>query len=213
MEIVTFRCDICGEERERPDWIAPCHGDMCCNCCKKKGLQDAKCKMASLDLERFAEGKMLNRNEFVGMLLEKAMSVALNTLKVEHQHNPYNLTFPCYQVNYPDILIEELGIVIECKNLSGKQAKHLTRKWLDKHIINRTCTSQYGRKLALFSYKPNPSLIKHLNSHDWRVYGLGTQILTLKEEKKAIPKLIKQFYWLKKEYDQTQKPILEQTKP
>ena len=81
---------------------------------------------------------------------------------------------------------------------------------LDNHIIKRPNVAKYNRKLALFSYKPRQSLRRHLNKHGWRVYGLGTQILTFKQERKSIGKLIKKFYWLKKEYAETQTPLPKQ---
>ena len=58
--------------------------------------------------------------------------------------------------------------------------------------------------MALFSYKPRKTLIKYLKSHGWRSYGLGFQILNIKQEEKAMPKLKQQFWWLKKLYDQNQ---------
>jgi len=160
--------------------------------------------MAQLELKRFSEGRQLNKNDVKGLLLEKAVSDSLNVLKIPHKHNPFNNTYPCYQTKSPDIAIGKLNTVIECKNLSKKQVDHLTPKWLDKHIIKRPNVAKYNRKLALFSHKPRQSLVRHLNKHGWRVYGLGTQILTFKLERKAIGKLIKKFYWLKKEYAQTQ---------
>jgi len=209
MDIVDFKCNTCGQEKARVvfDDEKPCYDNLCCDCCKRQGLQSAKCKMALLELDRLAKGKALNRNDFVGLLLEMAMSDALKTLGIPHKHNPFTNVYPCYQVNNPDIVIEKLDIVIECKNLSEKQVKHLTRKWLDGNIIDRPYASKYRRKFVLFSYKPRLSLIRYLNLHHWRVYGVGSQILTYRQERKAIPKLIRQFYWLRKEYDQTQEPI------
>jgi len=110
----------------------------------------------------------------------------------------------------PDIIIEELDAIIECKNLNQNQVENIiSKKWLDKNIIKRPNTSKYSLKIALFSYKPPESLIKYLNEHNWRVYGLGFQILDSKQEKKAIPRLKQQFYWLKKRYQEKQDSIME----
>lgn len=183
---------------------------MCCKCCKKQGLQPLECEIAQLEFKRFSEGKQLNRNDVKGLLLEKAVSDALNILGIPHQHNPFNNTYPCYKIESPDIAMEKLNTVIECKNLSKKQVDHLTTRWLDKHIIKRPNMAKYNRKLALLSYKPRQSLVRHLNKYGWRVYGLGTQILTFKQERKAIGKLIKKFYWLKKEYTRKHPPLPKQ---
>ena len=188
----------------------PCHKVICCVCCGKQGLQTPQCRMAQLELKRFAVGKQLNKNDVKGLLLEKAVSDTLHVLKMPHKHNPFNNTYPCYQTKNPDIIIDKLNTVIECKNLSRKQVNHLTTTWLDRHIIKRPNVVKYNRKLALFSYRPRKSLVRHLNRHGWRVYGLGTQILTFKQERKAIGKLIKKFYWLSKEYSQTQPQVPRQ---
>jgi hypothetical protein len=164
--------------------------------------------MERLEIERDVEGKQLNQNDVKGMLMERAISDALNALKVPHKHNPFNNTYPCYQNKSPDIVIEKLGIVIECKNLSKKQVDHLTPKWLNDNVIDRSYNKGYGRKLALFSYKPRLPLVRYLRKHNWRAYGLGTQILTSKQERRAIGKLIRNFYWLRKECygDKLKKP-------
>lgn len=156
--------------------------------------------MAKLEMERFAEGKELNKNDIKGLLLEKAVSDSLKALQIPHKPNPFNNTYPCYQNKSPDIIIPKLNIVIECKNLSKKTVDHLTKKWLDKNIIERNYNKGYARKRVLFSYKPRKPLLRYLNKHGWRSYGLGTQILTSREERKAVGKLVRMFYWLKKEY-------------
>jgi hypothetical protein len=164
--------------------------------------------MSQLEMKRFAEGRELNKNDIKGLLLEKAISDALKALHISHKHNPFDNTYPCYQNKSPDVTIQKLDIVIECKNLSKKQVDHLTTQWLDKNIIERDYNKGYTRKLVLFSLKPRVPLIRHLNKHGWRVYGLGTQILTHRQERKAIGRLVRNFYWLKKEYygDKLSKP-------
>lgn len=180
----------------------PCQNqrNMCCKCCEKQGLQPLQCKMARLEFDRYINGVQLNENDIKGLLLEKAISDTLKALQIPHKHNPFNNTYPCYQNKSPDITIEELDIVIECKNLSKKQVNHLTPNWLDKNIIDRPYNRGYKHKRVLFSYKPRVSLINHLNRHGWRVHGLGTQILTARQEREAIGKLKRSFYWLKKHY-------------
>ena len=65
MEIDGFPCNTCGEEktRLRLEGTNPCYGDMCCDCCKNKGLQTENCTLVSLELELIKQGKKLNLNE------------------------------------------------------------------------------------------------------------------------------------------------------
>ena len=212
MKITSYKCSRCGQEKIRISFYDEklCKKGICCKCCKKQALQPIECEIAQLELERFSAGKQLNKNDVKGLLLEKAVSDTLYILKIPHNHNPFNNTYPCYQTKSPDITIEKLNTVIECKNLSKKQVDHLTTKWLDKHVIKRPNVAKYNRKLALFSYRPRQSLARHLNKYGWRVYSLGTQILTFKQERKAVGKLKQRLYWLKKEYAETQTPLPKQ---
>ena len=206
MEMVHFKCDTCGEEKSRlvPQGVTPCYGDMCCDCCKKKGLQSDRCKLACLEFDLLGKGKKLNRNEEKGIFLERALSNTLKKLKVRHLHNPFKLYYSNYRGLNPDIIIDSLNAIIECKNINKKQVNLLSTQWLDKNVINRPNTSKYGLRMVLFSYKPRPTLVKYLKTCNWRVYGLGCQILNEKQEKRAIPRLKQQFWWLKKLHDQNQ---------
>lgn len=207
MEFDEYTCNNCGEEKERfrLEGTKPCYGDTCCDCCKKKGLQTESCELSCLEAELILNGKELNEYEKKGLLLERAISTTLDILNIPHKHNPFKLYYSNYQIDNPDIIINDLDAIIECKNLNEKQAKkRISKVWLDKHIINRPNTSKYSLKMALFSYKPPKSLIKYLEKHNYRVYGLGFQILNVKQEKKAIPRLKQQFWWLKKKYEQKQ---------
>lgn len=203
MNIIEYTCSNCGK-----DWTliilqdsSPCKTGLCCECCKKQGLQPPKCKMAQLAFKRFSQGKKLNENDIKGYLMEKAVSDALYSLKITHNHNPFNNTYPCYQNKRPDIVIKKLNLVIECKNLSKKQVDHsLSKNWLDKNIIKRPYFAKYKHKIVVFSFKPLRPSITYLHNHGWKVYSIETQILTLKQQKKAIAKMKQRFYWLQKEY-------------
>jgi hypothetical protein len=163
--------------------------------------------MDMLEFERYIEGKQ-NENDIKGMQLERAISNSLKALQIPHKHNPFNNTYPCYQNKSPDITIKKLDIVIECKNLSKKEVDHLTIGWLDRNVVYRPYNRGYERKLVLFSYKPRLTLVRYLGNHGWKAYGLGMQILTPKEERKATGKLARNFCWLKREYydDKLSKP-------
>jgi hypothetical protein len=203
MCLVKYTCHTCGEEKERPDWVTACHADMCCDCCKNKGLQTRKCKMACLEFDLLGKGKKLNRNEVKGIFLERAISNTLKNLGMPHKHNPFKLYYSNYQGKNPDIIIEALNGIIECKNLNSKQVDLLSAQWLDKNVIQRPNTSKYALKMALFSYKPRKALIRYLESHGWRTYGVGFQILNQKQEQRAMRKLKQQFWWLKKLCEKT----------
>ena len=111
---IEFACPDCGK-----DYIVLtsseeifCGKGICCSCCKKQGLQSEECKMFHLELEREANGTVLSRDDMKGLLMEKAVSDALTSLRIPHTHNPFNNTYPRYQNKKPDIIIEKLSLAI-----------------------------------------------------------------------------------------------------
>ncbi len=195
MKEVIFRCRECGNSILTLD-DTKSSNTLCVVCRRKHGLLNEESKRLRKELERLQEGKELNSNQKKGLLLELAVSKALSELRIPHDHNPFDITYPCFQEDRPDIIIERLGTVIECKNLNKKQVIHLNRKWLDENVIERPNVASYKRKRVVFSYGLRRSLKEHLENHDWKAYNLGTQILTLKEAYEAIPKLKQRFAWL-----------------
>src|SRR4030067_2999818 len=113
MSLLKYTCNTCGEKKERPNWITPCYSDMCCECCKKKGLQPDGCKLACLEFDLLSKGNQLNRNEEKGIYLERAISNTLKHLGIPHKHNPFELYYSHYQGKNPDIIIEALNGIIE----------------------------------------------------------------------------------------------------
>jgi hypothetical protein len=204
MNEIDFTCPDRGKEYlVLTDSNSPfCGKGICCKCCKRQGLQSQDCEMEQLALERFAQGKdRLNKNHLKGLLMEKAVSDALQVLGIPHDHIPFDNTYPCYQNKRPDIIVDKLNMTIECKNLSQKQIEDsLSEEWLDKNIIKRPYFKDYKRKIVFFSYKPQKPSVQYLNTHGWRVYGLGTQVLTVKQMNKSIGKIKQRFYWLKKQF-------------
>lgn len=199
---IDCACPDCGKKYIvlTPSEQIFCGKGICCSCCKKQGLQSEECKMFQLELEREANGTVLSRDDMKGLLMEKAVSDALTSLKIPHTHNPFNNTYPCYQNKRPDIIIEKLSLAIECKNLSQIQVdQRLSNAWLDENIIGRPYFKNYKLKIAFFSYKPRQSSVAYLNKHGWRAYSLGTQILTAEQMKKSLGKMKQRFYWLKKQ--------------
>ena len=203
MNIEKYKCVACGK-----DWARPVFEDMplsksnlCRKCLEQQCLQDPKYKMAQLELRRLLEGKELSENDLKGLLMEQAVSDALYSLEIPHSHNPFNITYPNYQNKCPDIIIEKLGVVVECKNLSKKQVdSSLSPEWLDDYIVKRPYFEKYERKIAFFSFKPLKPAVAYLRKNKWKVYNLGIQLTNLKEQKKAMGRIRQRFFWLKKEY-------------
>jgi hypothetical protein len=195
MKEVTFRCRECGTLIWTFD-DTKSSNTLCIACRRKHGLLNQESERLRKELERLQEGKELNSNQKKDLLLELAVSEALKELKIPHDPNPFDVTYPCYQEDRPDIIIERLDTVIECKNLNEKQVIHLNKKWLDENIIERPNVASYKCKRVVFSYGLRCSLKEHLENHGWKAYSLGTQILTLKEAYEAIPKLKQRFAWL-----------------
>lgn len=187
MKIIDYKCKNCGIEKERIIFnVSVCPQGVCCVCCKRQQLQPLDCEMAQLEFARFAEGKKLSENDVKGVLMEQAVSNALDALKIKHKHNPFNNTFPCYQNKNPDITVEDLNLVIECKNLSKKQVEHsLSEDWLDKNIVKRPYFAKYKRKIVVLSFKPLKPSLAYLHKYGWRIYSLGFQILTPEQQKKS----------------------------
>ncbi len=175
--------------------------------CVANAVRRKDCKMIVvnwlvLNLNFYNNGKELNENELKGIFLERAISNTLNNLGIPHKHNPFRLYYSNYQGKNPDIIIDSLDAIFECKNINEKQVNLLSTQWLDENVVQRPNTSKYTLKMALFSYKPRQNLVKYLKSNGWRSYGLGFQILNMKQERKVIPRLKQQFWWLRKAYEQ-----------
>ena len=170
---------------------------MCIACRRKQGLLNQQSRHLQEELERLLQRKELSGNHKKGILLELAVSRTLDKLGIPHYHNPFDITYPCYQESNPDIVIQVLNAVIECKNLNRSQVEHLTRGWLDVNIIKRPQVSSFDEKIAVFSYEPRPTRKKYLETKGWRTYSTGNQILTLGQAHNAIPRLKQQLYWLR----------------
>jgi hypothetical protein len=196
MKIVNYKCQKCGEERTTTDDTIYYLEKICGACRIKLNLASQESMRFRKELQRLLEGKELSRNQKVGALLEKAVSDALNELRIPHDHNPFDTTYVCYQGKGPDIIIKKLDTIIECKNLSRKQVQHLTADWLNGNVIERPDVTSYKNKIAVFSYRPRHRLVEHLKVHGWRVYGVGNQILTQRQAYEALPKLKQQLCWL-----------------
>jgi hypothetical protein len=161
------------------------------------GLLNQQSKHLQKELERLLQGKILSRNHKKGLLLEYAVSQTLDQLGIPNDPNPFDITYPCFQENRPDIIIGALNVVIECKNLNRLETRKLNRGWLDTNIIKRPQVASFEEKIAVFSYVPRQSTADYLETKGWRTYSVGSQILTLEQAKNSIPRLKQQLCWLR----------------
>jgi hypothetical protein len=170
---------------------------ICIACRRKQGLLNQQSIRLQKELERLLQGKELSKNHKKGMLLEYAVSKTLDELGIPHDPNQFDITYPCYQGTRPDIVIEALSVVIECKNLNRSETEILTRGWLDVNIIKRPQVNSFEEKIAVFGYEPKLKLKEYLGTKGWRTYSTGSQILTMGQAQNAIPRLKQQLYWLR----------------
>lgn len=195
MRIVSFKCQKCGEKKTTTDDSKSYSEKICIACRGKQGLLNQASEELRLELERLLEGKELSKDQEKGMLMEMAVSMTLDDLAIPHQHNPFNNTYVCYQGRRPDIIIEKLNTIIECKNLNKTQVYHLSRNWLNKNVIDRPYTTAYKHRIVIFSYKPRPQLVQHLKTNGWKAFSLGYQITNSREARKATPRLRQRLDW------------------
>jgi len=196
MKEVIFKCRECGNRILTLD-STKSDNTLCIACRRKHGFLNKESEHLQKELERLLEGKELNRNDKKGLLLELAVSMTLDELGIPHEHNPFDITYPCYQENNPDIVIGKLNVVIECKNLNRLQTEHLTHGWLDANIIRRPKVSSFEEKIVVFSHEPRLTVIEYLRGKGWRTYAVESQILTQSQAYNAIPRLKQQLYWLR----------------
>ena len=198
MRMVTYKCQKCGRRFLTTADAKP-QGVICIACRKKQGLLNRESRLLQKELERLLQGKELSRNHKKGMLLEMAVSKTLDELGIPHDHNPFDITYPCFQEDNPDIVIEKLDTIIECKNLNKVQTDHLALNWLNDNVVERPKVSSYEDKIVVFGYKPRLMLTKYLKTKGWRTCAVGSQILTQRQAHDAIPRLKQQLDWLREE--------------
>jgi hypothetical protein len=194
-QLAVSKCPKCGKTHLTTGNTTS--GKVCITCRRKQGLVNQQSKRLRKELDRLLEGKELSRNHKKGMLLEYAVSTALDQLGIPNDSNPFDLTYPCYQENRPDIIVRVLNVVIECKNLNRSETRKLNRGWLDANIIERPQVGSFEEKIAVFSYEPQQSTADYLETKGWRTYSIGSQILTLEQAKNSIPRLKQQLCWLR----------------
>jgi hypothetical protein len=205
MKIVTYKCKICGEERTTTDDAIFYREKICGTCRRKLGLANEESEHLQKELERLLQNKELSSNHKKGMLLEYAVSQTLDELGIPHDHNPFDITYPCYQEENPDIIIKALDTIVECKNLGKSETDNLTRGWMNQNVVEREKVSSFKNKIVVFSHEPKSSLVEYLQTKGWRTYTTESQVLTLGQARTAIPRLKQQLCWLREKIKSREK--------
>jgi hypothetical protein len=195
-QLAVFKCPKCGTRYLTTANTTP-RKKLCITCRRKQGLLNQQSKRLRKELERLLQGKELSKNHKKGILLEYAVSKTLDGLGIPHEHNPFDITYPCFQEENPDIIIKALDTVIECKNLGRSETDKLNCGWLNQNVVERKKVNSFGEKIVVFSHKPESSLKEYLESRGWRAYAVGNQILTVRQAHDAIPRLRQQLCWLR----------------
>jgi len=138
-------------------------------------------------------------NEKKGKFLEKAMSEALNVLGVPHEHNPFDNNYSVYTGKMGDILLPELDLIIECKNLSYWSSRYVNKIWLNREVIQREGTEKYRFRIILMSYPLSKNMHDYVRIRGWKMFVVGYQVLP-RNQSDAIRLLVRKFLWLSKKY-------------
>jgi hypothetical protein len=192
----TFTCSKCGKKYFTTAKTIP-RKKICIACRRKQGLLNEESKHLQKEIDRLRQGKKLSENDEKGILLEFAVSKTLDELEIPHKANPFDITYPCYQEDNPDIIVEALNTTLECKNLNRLQTNHLTRGWLDRNVIDRPKVTAFEEKIVVFGYRPKESIKLYLKTKGWRTCAAGSQILTSRQAIDAVPKLKQELIWLR----------------
>jgi len=139
----------------------------------------------------------LTKYQVIGRRAERCVSRALDILKIEHLHNPfdrdYAKTTSLEGFNTVDILSEHFAM--EIKNLNG--AHKLTRAWLNEEVVSRFRGYTDRIKYLVVSVLNIPyELRKYLWTKNIRVMEIGFQI-TDSNYKWILHYLIKHLAFLK----------------
>jgi len=145
------------------------------------------------------QGKDTILNQEKGKLLEKATSKALENLRIPHKHNPFGETYFRYTGKTGDILINELNLVIECKNLSFQSAKYLNREWVRREVTDRKETEKFKYRILVVSYPLPQKIREYLNFKGWKVISIGYQV-TSESFLLTIKLLMRKLFWLSRMY-------------
>jgi len=140
-----------------------------------------------------------------GILLEKALHVALTKLKVPHKHNPFNKQYADKEGKGCDIEISTSKgkIGIEAKNNNGTYG--MSPNWLNRECYGRF-DSEHIIKIFLCAFLTISHMTaKKMSAMGYNLIQLGFKV-TKDNFKRAIHKLIKKLYWVKKSFNFHAKP-------
>jgi len=142
-----------------------------------------------------------------GMLLEKALHVALKKLNIPHKHNPFDKRYADKEGKGCDveILSNKGKIGIEAKNNNGKYG-------MSPYWLNRECHSRFELehiiKIFLCAFLTiSPGTSEKMKAMGYYLIELGFKV-TKENFGRAIHKLIRKLYWIKKSFCFHAKPRL-----
>ena len=175
---------------------------------------------SSLFVSKFVHTKLLNVSALIhvvlvlkgiskfqeqGMMLEKVLHIALTRLKVPHRHNPFDKQYADKEGKGCDveILTSKGKIGIEAKNNNGKYG--MSPYWLERECHSRF-DSQHTIKIFLCAFLTISHMTaKKMSAMGYNLIQLGFKV-TKDNFKRAIHKLIKKLYWIKKSFNFHAKP-------
>ena len=131
-----------------------------------------------------------------GMLLEKALTRALDILKIPNGHNHFDKRY-CHDDGVDNTIATCRGnIETECKNLNGKHL--LSTTWLLEEVIDRYSYKPFKKILTISILNVNRKVRRWLERHV-RIVELGYQV-TKHNFNRAIHDLVKKLYYVKIKY-------------
>lgn len=133
------------------------------------------------------------------MLLEKALHVALKKLNIPHKHNPFDKRYADKEGKGCDveILSNKGKIGIEAKNNNGKYG-------MSPYWLNRECHSRFKLehiiKIFLCAFLTiSPRTSEKMKAMGYYLIELGFKV-TKENFGRAIHKLIRKLYWIKRSF-------------
>jgi len=147
------------------------------------------------------------------LLLEKALHYALNHLKLQNAHNPFNEAYHSHNGLGVDNIIHTCkgNIENECKNPNGKH--QLSKAWIKQEVLSRYGYKPFIKVLTVSILNVSRKVKRLIESKGIRIIQLGYQV-TKHNFSKAVHDLIKKLHWIKVKYAKYvgKKPSSQQVK-
>ena len=132
-----------------------------------------------------------------GILLERAISCALESLGIENEPNHFDDRYSWGYGIDNKISTSRGSIKTEAKNLNGNYM--VSPKWIEDEIINRFSLGAFIKILVISILNVSERSWALLRNHNIRVIELGFQV-TPSSFKKAVALLLQKLYFIKVRY-------------